>query len=197
MRRARRMLQDLDQEIQEHIERETLDNIGRGMSPEDARRAALRKFGNVLRVREQTREVWISVWFDELLLDIRCGLRVLGKAPGFTAVALVTIALGVAANVSIFSVADALFLRSVPAQDPAGLVRISAPEAEGGGFFSYPEYAYIRDHAKTLQMVAAHYSTAPLYVTANGATGEVQGAVVSSSYFKMLGLRPHLGRFFT
>jgi predicted permease len=191
------MLQDLDQEIHEHIETETLDNIERGMSPEEARRAALRKFGNVMRVKEQTREVWISVWLDELLQDIRYGLRVLGNAPGFTAVAVLTISLGVAANVSIFSVADALFLRSVPAQDPAGLVRISAPEAEGGGFFSYPEYAYIRDHAKTLQMVTAHYSTAPLYVTANGETGEIQGAVVSSSYFKILGLRPHFGRFFT
>jgi len=103
----------------------------------------------------------------------------------------------VAANVSIFSVADALFLRSVPAKDAAGLVRIDAPVAQGGGFFSYPEYQYIRDHAKTLQTIAAHYSTAPLYITANGESGEVQGAVVSSSYFDILGLRPRLGRFFT
>jgi predicted permease len=124
-------------------------------------------------------------------------LRILGKAPGFTAVAVITIALGVAANISVFSFADALFLRTVPAKEPAGLVRFATPEHDSGGYFSYPEYAYIRDNTKTLQMITAHYSTAPLYVSANGETGEVQGAVVSSSYFPILGLQPQLGRFFT
>ena len=65
------------------------------------------------------------------------------------------------------------------------------------GAYSYPEYAYLRDHAQTLQQVTAHYSTAPLYVTINGDSGELQGAVVSSGYFSMLGLQPYLGRFFT
>jgi hypothetical protein len=92
---------------------------------------------------------------------------------------------------------DALFLRSVPAKDPSRLVRIAAPEHDSGGLFSYPEYSYLRDHLTTLGLLSAHYSTAPLYITANGETGEVQGAVVSSSYFKVLGLRPQLGRLFT
>jgi hypothetical protein len=114
------MLQDLDQEIHDHIERATLDNIERGMSPEEARRAALRKFGRVIRVRERTREVWTLVWLDDLLQDIRHGLRMLRNSPGFTAVAVITISLGVAANVSIFSVADALFLRGVVWQGQVG-----------------------------------------------------------------------------
>jgi hypothetical protein len=155
------MLEDLDQDIREHIEFETEDNIARGLSPKDARDAATRKFGNVTLVKEETREVWSIVWLDRLWQDIRYGLRMLGHAPLFTAVALVTIALGIAANVSVFSFVDALFLRSLPAKDSRGLVRITSLDPDISRYFSYPEYAYIRDHAKTLQMVTAHYSAVP------------------------------------
>ena len=131
-----------------------------------------------------------------LAQDLRYALRQLRKSPGFAIIALLVIAIGVAANTSVFIFTDALFLRSVPAKDPAGLVRVRAPENDGEGLFSYPEYAYLRDHAKTLQSLMAHYSTAPLYVTANSETLEVQGAVVSSNYFTLLGLKSYLGRFF-
>ena len=110
---------------------------------------------------------------------------------------MLTTALGIAANVTVFSVVDALFLRSVPAKNPERLVRIQAPENDGGGYFSVPEFSYLREHSKTVEDLTTHYSTAPLYISANGETGEVQGAVVSSSYFPLLGLRPYLGRFFT
>ena len=75
MSRRKRMLEDLDQDIRDHIERETQDNIERGMSPEEARYAALRKFGNVTRVKEETREVWSFGWLEQLVQDIRFGLR--------------------------------------------------------------------------------------------------------------------------
>src|SRR5207249_4073075 len=90
-----------------------------------------------------------------------------------------------------------LFLRSVPAKNPERLVRIRAPENDGGGYFSVPEFTYLREHLKSVDDLTTHYSTAPLYVSASGEIGEVQGAVVSSGYFPMLGLRPYLGRFFT
>src|SRR6516164_6628096 len=77
MRRGRHLLEDLDQDIRDHIERETEDNIGRGMSPEEARDTALRKFGNVARVKEETREVWSIVWLEQLWQDVRYAARTL------------------------------------------------------------------------------------------------------------------------
>ena len=131
-----------------------------------------------------------------LLQDLRYALRQLRKSPGFTCIALLIIAIGIAVNVSVFTFRDALFLRSVPAQNPSGLVRIRGAENDSAGF-SYPEYAHLRDQARSLQSLVAHYSTAPLYISVSGESEEVIGAVVSSNYFGTLGLQPYIGRFFT
>jgi hypothetical protein len=110
----KRPLQDLDRDIREHIEEETRENIDRGMAPDEARWAALRKFGNVLRVQEDTREVWQFVWLEQLFQDVRYGLRVLHRNPAFGAIVILTLALGIGVNTAVFSVVNSVLLRPLP-----------------------------------------------------------------------------------
>jgi len=191
------MESEMDAELRFHMEAYAEDLARSGVLHDEALRRARIQFGGIERAKEECRDARGANFIEHLVQDLRFGLRMLGKNPGLTSVAVLTTALGIAANVTVFSVVDALFLRSVPAKNPARLVRILAPENDGEGYFSLPEFTYLREHSKTVDELTAHYSTAPLYVSANGETGEVQGAVVSSSYFPMLGLHPYLGRFFT
>ena len=117
MRLRRRMEADIERDLLEHIEMETLENIGRGMSPEEARFAALRKFGNVLRVAEETRAVWRWMWLDRLAQDARYALRGLRRNPGFGAVALLTIMLGIGMNTAVFSVVSTALVKPLPYPD--------------------------------------------------------------------------------
>jgi predicted permease len=192
-----RMESEMDAELRFHVEAYAEDLIRGGVRRDEAMRRARIEFGGIERAKEECRDACGVNFVENLIQDLRYGLRMLRKNPGLTFVAVLTTALGIAANVTAFSVVDTLFLRSVPAKNPERLVRILAPENDGGGYFSVPEFRYLREHSKTVDELTAHYSTAPLYVSANGETGEVQGAVVSSSYFPMLGLHPYLGRFFT
>jgi len=104
MWRRKRILEDLDRDIREHLDLEIQDNVDRGMSPEDARYAALRKFGNVTHVKEQTRDVWSFVRLEQWLQDFRLALRSLRKSPGFAITAVLILTLGIAANVIVFGV---------------------------------------------------------------------------------------------
>jgi putative ABC transport system permease protein len=111
---GKRLLEDLDQEIREHIELETQDNISRGMSPDEARYAAMRKFGNVTRVKEDARGVWIPIWIEQFLQDIHYAFRLLRKSRAYTIVAVLTITLGIGATTAIFSIFYATLLAPFP-----------------------------------------------------------------------------------
>ena len=118
----RRALDHLDEDIRDHIERETAENIERGLSPEDARLAALRKFGNVARTMEDTRDVWNIVWLDQLLQDLRYGFRVLRRNPAFSAIVILTLALGIGVNTAVFSVINSVLLRPLPYREADRIV---------------------------------------------------------------------------
>ncbi|HYL62227.1 MAG TPA: ABC transporter permease [Candidatus Methylomirabilis sp.] len=195
--RRPRMENEMDSELRFHVEARVEDLARQGLPREEAMRRARMEFGGVERAKEECREARGLGMFDGLSQDLRYGLRMLRKNLGLTLVAVLTTALGIAANVTVFSVVDALFLRSVPAKNPERLVRILALEKHGEGLSSVPEFTYLRAHTKTVEDLTAHYSLAPLYVSADGEVGEVTGAVVSSSYFSLLGLQPYLGRFFS
>ena len=115
----------LDDEIREYIEHETEENIARGMSSEVARQAAFRKFGNVTRVREDTRAVWTVIWLEQWLQDIGYGLRMLRRDPGFSIAMALTLALGIGMNSAMFSVMDAALLRHVSYPDAERLTWVA------------------------------------------------------------------------
>jgi predicted permease len=199
MSRRKRMLQQLDDEIHEHIETETQDNIARGMSPEEARYAALRKFGNVTRVKEETREVWSSVWLEQLLQDVRFALRMLRKSPGFTGVAIFTLALGIGANSAMFSVVNGILLRSLPFKEPSRLVTVldTKPSKGVDWLFVSPNRfeEWVRRNTTFDQIAAAENCFFKL--ESNGALILLQGGCATASFFPMLGVQPFLGRLFT
>src|SRR6266849_6523922 len=217
MRRRKQMMEDLDQDIRNHIERETQDYIERGMSPEEARYAAVRKFGNVTQVKEETREVWSFVWLEQLGQDIHYGLRMLAKSPGFAAVTILTLALGIGANTAIFSLVDAVMLRSLPVEDPSQLVLLkwgarNAPNIHGymtsgdcptnlrpgaanptGCSFSEPMFREIAQ-ANVFSATAAFANSGRLNLTGNGPATVINGQLVSGDFFRTMGLNAAAGR---
>jgi putative ABC transport system permease protein len=197
MTRRDKMMQDLDEDIRAHIEIETQDNIARGMNPDDARHAAMKKFGNVARVQEETRKVWTLVWLENFLQDARYGLRSLRKTPGFTAIAILTLALGIGANAAIFSVVYAVLLRPLPYRDAARLVvlRETTPKVGKVGV-SYPNFEDWRAQSKTIPQMA---QVTQVGFTLTGATQaeSVSGFAVTPDFLSMLGVQPALGRDFS
>ncbi len=197
MTRRDKMMQDLDEDIRAHIEIETQDNIARGMNAEDARHAAMKKFGNVARVQEDTRKVWTLVWLEQFLQDARYGLRSLRKTPGFTTIAVLTLALGIGANAAIFSVVYAVLLRPLPYRDAARLVvlRETTPKVGNVGV-SYPNFTDWRAQSATLPQMA---QVTQVGFTMSGVSQaeSVSGFAVSPDFLAMLGVHPLLGRDFS
>jgi len=197
MTRRDRMLQGLDQEIQDFIDRETQDNIERGMSPEDARYAALRKFGNVTRMKEDTREVWRVVWLEELLQDIRYGLRMLRRSPGFTAVAALTLALGIGANTAIFSVVEAVLLRPLPFHEPDRVVQVLETTA-GLPYVSASGEDYLDWESQNHSLEGSSITTWTQNYNASGAGQPETVSVlrVEANFFSVIGAQPFIGSGF-
>ena len=196
MIRRKRILADLDEQILDHIERETQDNVDRGMPSDKARSSALRKFGNVTRVREDVREVWTVVWLDHLLQDLRFGFRLLCKNPGFTVVAVLTLALGIGANTAIFSIVDAVLLRSLPYPDPDQLVLmfdvpLKQPDALSG--IPYRDFTELRQQNRVFSEMAGN-SFHDLTLTGAGEPSIVNTADVTPEIFPLLNAKPLAGR---
>ena len=198
MSRRKRMLEDLDQDIQDHIERETQDNIERGMPAEEARYAALRKFGNVQRVKEDTWKVWNMVWLEQLRQDVSFGLRMLLRNPTFTLVATLTLALGIGANTYIFSTVDALLFRPLAFANPDRLVALweSVPgtgnergELSPSDFLDWQAQNHVFNH-----MAAQSWWDANLGGVER--PEHLHGFLVSPDYFAALEAQPMLGRGF-
>src|ERR1051326_460232 len=131
--RRRRREVEIREELEFHLAEEAEDRQEDGIPPEEARWAALRELGNVTRVQEDVRAVWIWTWAEQLLQDLRYALRVMRANKAFTSLAVLSLALGIGANTAIYSFMDALLLRSLPVSDPASLVVLNwHAQARGG-----------------------------------------------------------------
>jgi putative ABC transport system permease protein len=192
------MERELDEELRFHLEKETEQNLTRGMNPEEARFAALHSFGGVERVKEESRDVRGVRFLEELWQDVRYGARMLRKSPGFTFAALMTLALGIGANTAIFSVVNVVLLRPLPYLAPERLVFIydSAPG------FNYPkfelmeaEFLRLRDQARSLEQVSL-YTTEMFTLTGAGEPERVASGRASGNLFTALGVPMALGRTF-
>src|SRR5688572_5834980 len=187
MWRKRRPLDGFDDDIRAHIDHETDDYIARGVAPEEARRLARLTFGNVAIVREEVRALWHPVWLEQLLQDVSFGLRLLRRAPLFTAAVVLSLALGIGANTAIFSLLNAVALRPLPVENPEGLWKI-------GDQYPYAGFRALASDETVLASVAAAGGVR-LNVSINGAPEPtVDGQLVSGDYFRLLGVRPVLGR---
>ena len=193
------MNDDLDEEVRYHIDRQTEANVRAGMGPEEARRAALRAFGGVEESKEQCRDARGVRWLDDFWQDVRYGLRSLAKRPGFTAVALVTLALGIGANTAIFSVVDAVLLRPLPFAEPDRLVVVwerNAQRPARHNTVSPANWLDWRDQSGSFESWAAFVMTRR-NLTGVGEPVEVNTQFVSGDYFAVLGTPPLYGRALT
>ena len=190
----------LDEEIQSHLRMAANERSERGEPAEQARISAVREFGNVTLVKEVTRDVWGGSWLETLLQDLRYGLRMLRKNPGFTAVAVLTLALGIGANTAVFSLVDTILLGPLPYRNPAELLLVSETVPQMGGDLEVGvaagEYLDYRDRNRSFVQTGA-YEDAGFNLTGEGNPLRVNAAAVTASVFQLLGVPPMLGRTFT
>ena len=189
----------LDSELRFHVEHQTADNIAAGMNPDEARRRALAQFGGLEYIKEETRDARGTHFIESLLQDIRFALRMLRKSPGFTAVAILTLALGIGANTAIFSLIEAVMLRMLPVQNPQQLVQIkvkSPRSQDPGSSVTTPIWEQVRDHQDVFAGVFA-WSPRTFDLADGGEENDINGIYASGDYFNVLGVRPAAGRLLT
>jgi predicted permease len=189
-----RLGKEIDAELRSHIEMRIEDNLAAGMSPGEARRDALRRFGNPTAINERVTAADAILDLDNFAFDVRYGLRQLRCTPGFALTAILTLALGVAANLIVFGVLNALLLRPL---NVAGVDRLAqiVQKPEGYNAQSYPDYLDYRARNNTFRDLAA-YRLAMAGMSIGGAAEKRWTYEVSSNYFDMLGVQPQLGRLF-
>ncbi len=199
MLRRERLDQDLDEELRAHLEMRAADNVAAGMSPGQARQEAQKRFGNTTLLKEDTREVDIVGWLDEAARDFRHALRMLLRNPGFTVVAVLTLALGIGANTAIFSIINSVLLHPLPYHDPDNLVMVwesNSQHPKPHNTVSPPNFLDWQSRNTVFSSMAFVFDERD-NLTGNGEPQEVVVQDVSANFFSLLGVDPIIGPGFT
>src|SRR5215831_6097705 len=192
----RRQDAELAAELEAHLQFHIEDNVRAGMTPEEARRQALIKLGGIDQTKESVRDRRALPWLESVAQDIRFALRMMRKNPGFTVIAVLTLALGIGANTAIFSAVDEILFRPPNVAAPDRLAQIYSFNRKFSTYrsSSYPEYVDFRDQASSFQSLAA-YARLVVTVASDGVAAERTSVeCVSGNYFEMLGVPPVVGR---
>ena len=197
MFRRGRVESELGEEVRLHIERMTEENAARGMSTEEARRAALVEFGGVEQVKEECRDARGVRWLEEAWQDLRFGMRQLRRAPGFTVVALITLTLGIGATTAIFSVSEAVLLRR-PYRDAGRIVVVLErfPRVPGSAFVLSPEFRAWKERSRSFEEIGAYGFGSGANLTGIGEPVHVSVGNVTTGFFGVFGIQPVAGRGF-
>ena len=192
--RRRQVEQELDEELRYHLERKVEEYIAQGLTPEQSRHAGLRAMDGLAQRKEDCRDLRGVNAIENTLRDVRYSLRLLAKSPGFTAVAVVTLALAIGANAVVFSVLNALILRPLDVPQPESLYTLEHWR-DISLAMSYPDYLDLRDHNRSFASLAA-YNGAQAGLDTGGNPSRAFVDEVSGNYFDVFGIQPYVGRFF-
>ena len=193
----RRLYNDLSEEIQEHLEEKIEELVAGGMPRKEAAATAGREFGNITLIEEDSRALWRWPSIENFLMDVRYALRMLRKNPSFTAVVVLTLALGIGANASIFGLVDSAFLRGLPFREPDRLVHIWTIEADGDLHTPTPtQYQAVREDSKSFEQIAAAGWADYFYDADGSVLQNLAGFLVTPNWLRTLGVQPLLGRNF-
>jgi putative ABC transport system permease protein len=206
--RRGRYEREMEEEMRFHLEMQIEQNLEAGMSPDEARQAARRQFGNQTWLKEASREMWSLNFIETLIQDLRYGGRTLMKNPVFSVVALLTLAIGIGSTTAIFSVVHALLLKPLPYPNSDRLVRLIVIQSPGPpgqsstggpqrvpGGISVRELAELRSRMRSVSTIGV-YNVARMTMTGEGESSRLEGMVISASIWRAIGARPLLGRVF-
>ncbi|MHB8502802.1 MAG: ADOP family duplicated permease [Candidatus Acidiferrales bacterium] len=186
----------LEEELQSHLQMAAQDRADRGESPEQAKGAARRELGNVGLIKEVTREMWGWASVERLMQDLRYGFRMLAKSPGFTGVAILTLALGIGANTALFSVVNGVLFNPLPYPHPDQLVWVAESKPNfATGSISFPNFRDWQKTNRTFSAMAA-YRPYSYNLTGLGEAEQLRSMLITSDFFSVLSVNPQIGRSF-
>ncbi|MGH9718564.1 MAG: ADOP family duplicated permease [Candidatus Acidiferrales bacterium] len=195
---SRRLDADFQQELAAHLAMLEEENLRRGLTPDEARRQARLRLGAEAPLRETQHDLRGLPWLESVVQDVRFGLRMLRKSPSFTAVAVLTLALGIGANTAIFSLVDVVLFRPLPIAKPEQVLRLTDGVTKGAstsGFVSFPSYLLYREHSDAFSGMAAYLDRLPVNISANSLGSErIDAGMVTGNYFQTLGVKAAIGR---